>query len=299
MIVLIIGCKGFIGSHASTYFSAKGDTIIGYDMVEADGTEPYPYYQRKSTGAALEAIISKYRPDACINAGGNGSVPFSIANPVSDFESNVSFHTELLDIIHQYDPACKYIHLSSAAVYGNPRQLPVTENSPVLPISPYGWHKHQAELICREYAVLYNLQTASLRVFSVYGPGLRKQLFWDTYQKSRKNNTIQLFGTGDESRDFIYITDLVAAIDSVLTNAVMQGEVINVSSGIETTIAEAVSLFTGFMENHNVVFNHQDNPGNPLNWKADIKQLKNLGFTAKVSLQEGLNITVKWLKENA
>ena len=299
MKLLIIGCKGFIGSNVVKYYSAKGDTIIGFDLIDPIGNEQYTYYNRNSTGITLKEIFTRHQPDACINAGGNGSVPLSIKDPKYDFDSNVLFLSETLEYIRQCKPDCKYIHMSSAAVYGNPVHLPISETSPVQPISPYGWHKYQAELICREYATLYKIPVASLRVFSVYGPGLRKQLFWDTFQKSKKNDPIQLFGTGGESRDFIYITDLVAAMDIILSEAVMEGQVINVSSGIETSIAEAIGIFTGLLNNHKFVFTQQDNPGNPLNWKADIALLHSLGFTAKTGLQHGLNLTVQWLLENA
>ena len=299
MKLLIIGCKGFIGSYVVKYFSAKGDTIIGFDLFDPGDKEQYTYYKHDSTGITLREIFMLHHPDACINAGGNGSVPLSITDPKYDFESNVLFHSDILENIRQYKPDCKYIHMSSAAVYGNPVHLPISESGPVQPISPYGWHKYQAELICREYAHLYKIPAASLRVFSVYGPGLRKQLFWDTYQKSKNYDPIQLFGTGRESRDFIYITDLVAAMDIILSGAVMEGQVINVSSGIETTIAEAIGIFTSLLNNHKFVFTYRDNPGNPLNWRADISLLHSLGFTAKTDLQQGLNITVQWLKENA
>ena len=299
MKLLIIGCKGFIGSNAVRYFSDKGNDVIGVDLLDPGIEERYTYYKRDNSGISLVEIFIRHKPDACINAGGNGSVPLSIRDPKYDFDSNVLIHSEILEIIRQYKPDCKYIHMSSAAVYGDPVHLPIRETSPVNPISPYGWHKYQAELICREYATLYKIPVASLRVFSVYGPGLRKQIFWDTYLKSKKDEPIQLFGTGAESRDFIYITDLVAAMDIILTGAVMQGQVINVSSGIETTIAEAIEIFTSLLSHHKVVFTHQDNPGNPLNWRADINLLQSLGFKAKTDLRKGLNLTLQWLKENA
>lgn len=299
MNLLVIGSKGFIGSHIAKLFSTKGDTVIGYDLFEPDGTERYIYYTRDITGIELKDLINRHKPDVCINAGGNGSVPFSIIDPVADFESNVIFHTGILELLRQYKPDCKYIHFSSAAVYGDPKELPISETSPVNPISPYGWHKYQAELVCREYAELYKMSTASLRVFSVYGPGLRKQLFWDTYQKSKLNKAIELFGTGSESRDFIFIEDLTVAVDTILNRAEMRGEVINVSSGIETTIAEAVNIFTRLLHDHEVEFTQQDNPGNPRNWRADVSLLNSFGFNAKTDLQMGLNLTVQWLRENA
>jgi UDP-glucose 4-epimerase len=300
MIVLVIGSKGFVGGHAVAYFNAKGNTVIGCDIQRPDGDETYLYFNTSAAGAGLQDVFKKYLPDVCINAGGNGSVPISIANPQLDFEANTLFQFTVLEIIKNTVPHCKYVHLSSAAVYGNPRQLPIAEQDATLPLSPYGWHKLQAELVCKEYAHLYNIPAISLRIFSVYGPGLKKQLFWDTYHKTKTQQQIALFGTGNESRDFIYIDDLIAAIDIIISGYQLNGQQINVSSGVETTVKEAIQLFIdGIDKNKEIVFNNITKSGDPLNWRADITELTNLGFVPKINLQQGLLKTIEWLKGNA
>lgn len=301
MKILIIGSKGFVGSHMVSYLRRLAENIvIGCDMQRPDGNENYLYYNTSVAGAGLQDVFEQHTPDVCINAGGNGSVPISITNPQLDFESNTLFQFTVLEIIRHTVPNCKYIHLSSAAVYGNSQVLPISSSDVCIPLSPYGWHKLQAEMVCKEYATLYNIPTISLRIFSVYGPNLRKQLFWDTYQKSKTQNPITLFGTGQESRDFIFIDDLTVAIDLIITKADLNGGSINVSSGTETTIAEAITLFVGAIgETKEVIYNGVTKPGDPLNWRADISPLKALGFLPKTELNEGLNKTVQWLKENA
>jgi dTDP-glucose 4,6-dehydratase/UDP-glucose 4-epimerase len=300
MQVLIIGSKGFVGSHAVNYFAAKGYAMAGCDVQSPDGTENYTYYNTGGGGTGLQDVFTAVNPDICINAAGNGSVPVSIVNPQLDFEANVQFHYIVLELIRHQRPTCKYLHLSSAAVYGNPGKLPVKETDEIKPLSPYGWHKYLAELACKEYAVLYGLQTISLRVFSVYGPRLRKQLFWDTWQKAKKEGPVQMFGTGHESRDFIYIDDLMEAIACIMDRAFMHGQPINIASGTETTISDAVHTFMNMAGAGKAVqFTQQVKAGDPLYWKADIDELLNLGFTPKNNLQTGLTYTVQWLKENA
>jgi len=96
----------------------------------------------------------------------------------------------------KFNNKCKYLHISSAAVYGNPKQLPVKETDNCQPLSPYGWHKWMSELICQEYFRLYNIRSLIVRPFSVYGPGLRKQLFWDLYGKAFGKNSSRFIRYG-------------------------------------------------------------------------------------------------------
>jgi len=300
MNILVIGSKGFVGSHVVEFFSDKKYTVSGSDMSAPDGTENYNYFNSGTGGAGLHEIFASIKPDICINAAGNGSVPVSLVNPQLDFEANVHFNFFLLELIRQYQPHCKYVYLSSAAVYGNPISLPIKETDLIKPFSPYGWHKYLAELLCKEYAVLYKMNTVSLRVFSVYGPRLRKQIFWDTYQKMKKEGDIMLFGSGHESRDFIYIDDLMDAINCILLKANLTGQSVNVASGTETSIDEAIQLFLQIAGNRKgIIYSHKNKPGDPINWRANIDELTSYGFKNKVSLHNGLINTIEWLKENA
>jgi dTDP-glucose 4,6-dehydratase/UDP-glucose 4-epimerase len=203
---------------------------------------------------------------------------------------------KILDAIRQTQPSCKFINLSSAAVYGNPCRLPINEEAVCVPMSPYGSHKLMSEMICKEFSIQFGLHTCSLRIFSAYGEGLAKQLFWDVAKKADAQSSIQLYGTGNESRDFIYILDLVEAIYCVIENASFDGTAINIANGIELSIQDVVAEFlSNFNENKNVVFGGQVREGDPNNWKADISKLVGLGYVSKFSLREGLKNYYNWL----
>jgi UDP-glucose 4-epimerase len=295
MKILIIGSKGFIGSQAYTFFS-KNHEVWGADIVLSNDKN-YIILEKQNTN--FEFIFLKQTFDVCINASGNGSVPISINLPVLDFELNVTNTIKLLDAIRMHNPLCKFINMSSAAVYGNPSHLPVKENIELNPLSPYGWHKLYAEQTCKEYYYLYNLQTINLRLFSVYGEFLRKQLFWDIYQKTLRSKDIELFGSGLETRDFIYIADLLDAINYIIERGLFNGEAVNVASGTELTIKAAAETFCRAIDpDISIKFNKIVKPGDPLNWRADISILKKFGFEPKVPIEKGLNNTVQWLKEN-
>jgi len=296
MKILIVGSKGFIGSYAYRFFSPLHE-VWGADVF--NDSDDKNYFRVSNHDTNFEGIFLENVFDVCINASGNGSVPVSLNLPALDFDLNVSNTIKLLDAIRMHNPRCKFINISSAAVYGNPPGLPVTEDMPLLPLSPYGWHKLYAEQICREHYYLYNLQTINLRLFSVYGEGLRKQLFWDIYQKSSRSLNIELFGSGNESRDFIYILDLMKAIECVINRGLFNGEAINVGTGIETTIREAAKIFClAINESITIKFNKIVRPGDPLNWRADISILKGFGFEPQTSINDGLLNTAKWLKES-
>lgn len=298
MRILILGSEGFIGSHCVGHFGAQKNTVYGVDLFEQP-TSNYHYTKVSRLSPQLDEIFEKYGFDAVINAAGSGNVPYSMSHPVLDFEANSLDTIRVLDVIRKHQPNCKYLHLSSAAVYGNPTRLPVQEADATHPLSPYGWHKLVAEQVCKEYSTVFGLMTAVARPFSVYGPGLKKQLFWDIFQRVRQQNgTINLIGTGKESRDFIYVSDLVSALDCIVQWGEMKGEVYNVATGVETTIKEAAILFLQALNKPNKYkFDGEVRAGDPLNWRADITNISTLGFNAQIPLSEGLIQLAHWINK--
>ena len=123
----------------------------------------------------------------------------------------------LLETLRTYLPSCRFVFLSSAAVYGNPQQLPSPRRSPCHPISPYGYHKYICEMLCREYGSIYSIKSSVLRIFSAYGERLRKQVIFDLCRKFSDPalKTVEVYGTGDETRDFIHARDIAQAIDRI------------------------------------------------------------------------------------
>lgn len=298
MKLLILGSEGFIGSHCVAHFLGKGHTVTGADLFEQP-THPLSYGYIKVTRFLpdFEEILA-LRFDAIINCAGNGNVPYSMNHPVADFESNCLDTIRVLEGVRRLCPDCKYLHLSSAAVYGNPVSLPVRESDALKPLSPYGWHKVVAENLCGEYAAIFHQPIAIARPFSVYGPGLKKQMFWDWYQRARTaKGEIELLGTGMESRDYIYVKDLVAALDLILEKGAMRGEAYNLASGKETLNKDAAELFfsgVGFPVKYS--YNGKVREGDPLNWCADTTELNRMGFQCGYSMKQGMAELHQWFK---
>lgn len=298
MNILIIGANGFIGSHCAHYFVSKGYKVCGADIQANTALKLSNYYALQPSNTVFEHLFTNQHFDLCINASGAAVVNFSFENPKLDFELNVNNVQKILLALRDYQPYCRFINFSSAAVYGNPTNLPIKETTPALPVSPYGLHKLQSEELLSAYHRFFGLKTVSLRIFSVYGVGLKKQLFWDIYQKYKSDPLIELFGTGRESRDFIHIEDLTKAIDLVSQHAQFEGEIINVANGQQVFIEQAVTILLSKLgASKKVYFSGSKKQGDPLNWQADISLLRTMGYVSSVSLEQGLTQYALWLKE--
>ncbi|MGC8751802.1 NAD-dependent epimerase/dehydratase family protein [Hydrotalea sp.] len=295
--VLIVGSLGFIGSHTMKYFQMQmGFDCYGCDVMPGYGLQNY--WQIDATNADFKSIFAQQRFDFCINCSGAASVPDSWKHPERDFFLNVNNVAKLLEAIRLEQPNCKFVQLSSAAVYGNPQSLPIKESAPLQPVSPYGYHKLMAEMLVKEYVCLFGINASILRLFSVYGPGLKKQLFWDWHQKAINGKDVEMWGTGNETRDFIEIEDLSKGIYCVLNNAAFDGEAYNVASGISCKIMDAATYFA----NHHTPkfkfrFNQIVRSGDPLYWQANIDKIKSIGFTPATKIADGIFKYLQWLEE--
>jgi UDP-glucose 4-epimerase len=285
--VMIIGSNGFIGSHAVKSFSERY-TVKGFSRNRALGEQN------------LDNLAKLLREgfDVVVNCAGSAHVPTSFTNPWEDFQKNSQFTAWILETLRQASPNTHFINLSSAAVYGNPVKNPIEEGTLIQPLSPYGYHKAIADQICEEYAHMFKIKISVLRVFSAYGPGLRKQLFWDTFNKMKFSSHIKAFGSGQETRDFIYIDDLIQAIDVVLNNQTENFEIYNVGAGKAVCVSDAVNTFAKALGwNGTITYQDKSLAGYPTHWTADISKVKKIGFESQFSLEAGLTNYAKWLRE--
>jgi UDP-glucose 4-epimerase len=294
MKILIIGSLGFIGSSLKLALSEKHD-VHGADIFNYNSKN----YTSVKNSELLVDLIKKNKYDLIINCSGSANVQFSFSSPYEDYNLNVNNVFLHLDNIKQYSPCTKYLLLSSAAVYGNPKVFPVCENNSIAPISPYGYHKLAAENLCKEFNDIYNIQTLIVRIFSAYGPGLKKQLFWDLHQKCQKSNRVELFGTGEETRDFIFIDDLLKALELVMVNSSFENDIINIGSGYSTKIKDVAKVFfDNSSKPVDYFFSNTALSGAPNNWSVNIDKLKAFGFEPQYSISKGIKKTSLWLQKN-
>lgn len=295
--ILIAGVAGFIGTNLAEYLSKSGMDVFGIDMIPEFSNSALKEYKCVKLPQNITQILDNWKISHVINCAGNANVGKSILEPGMDFHSSVTVTYELLDSIRKSENKIKFILISSAAVYGNPSSLPIRESDGCNPISPYGYHKLLAEQICKEFFEVYNISSIILRIFSAYGKGLKKQLLWDITNKIVKEDELILWGTGEESRDFINIKDICRAIECVISKSVSDYDILNVASGKETKIREIAEYFMRCTDKPlNVIFNNYTKNGDPLNWRADISKLRKLGFEPEINIEEEICAYFSWAK---
>lgn len=292
--ILVLGGGGFLAGHIERQYRALGWRVvsIGRGAAASDSAERHAWNLPHPEFAHLLAVE---QPQICVNAAGRASVQASMVEPLADFEASTLLNFRVLDDLRRRSPATVYIHLSSAAVYGDPARLPVAEDAALAPISPYGWHKRLSEMVLEEHARLFGMKTASLRIFSAYGAGLRRQVVWDLCQRAIADpGPLVLQGAPEDSRDFVHGSDVAEAVRAVAERGALQGECYNVATGVETRVHDLAALILKLLGRTTAIeFDKRPRPGNPSRWQADVGRLSALGFAPRVELEDGLQHVIK------
>lgn len=302
-LAFVTGAAGFVGSYTSRALAEAGWDVVGIGLGGADNAallRAHGIARWEETRLSLEALCRLARetgtPEAVIHCAGSGSVPYSLHNPYEDFLGNVNTTLDVLEFCRRQAPEARIVVPSSAAVYGIVDQMPIAETCPRHPISPYGTHKMTAEALCRSYAGNWGLSVSVIRLFSIYGAGLRKQLLWDACCKAR-DNAFSFFGSGDEIRDWLHVRDAARLITAALAFAAPDCPIVNGGTGIGTTIRDVVSRIGKlWTPRRTPVFSGKVKPGDPAHYVADCTRLSGLGFTPRIALDEGLAAYVAWFQ---
>ncbi len=288
--VLITGGSGYLGTALAELCAAKGCLLIGVDANPPRSPSLWHRFQIASSEAAdYHELLAGHRVAYVFHLAGSASVPQSVAAPLSDFQKLLPGTAALLNYLRKEQPESHAVLFSSAAVYGNPVALPVSEDHAARPISPYGVHKLVAETLWMHTARINGLRASALRIFSAYGAGLRKQIFWDLVQKFQAWRAghapdVEIFGTGDESRDFVHGRDIARAALAIAERS--PGDIYNVGTGEEVTIRAAALMLLG--REVPLRFTGKTRAGDPDRWRADISCLRGLGWKPEIEIEKAL-----------
>jgi len=303
--ILVTGGAGFIGSHLVDRLMADEFDVVVLDNFYRGKLEniishlsKHNFYLvkgdvRKKTDVkkALKDVNYVFHLAAVVD------VETSIKNPILVNNVNINGTLNVLEESLKFN-VDKFVYISSCSVYGEPIYLPIDEEHPTRPISPYGVTKLAAESYCKVFYRLYGLKTTSLRLFNVYGPRQRGEDYASVItkfvEKLKCGQPPVIFGDGKQTRDFVNIKDIIEALVSVLKCEQCIGEVFNIGSGVETSVNELAKKLIN-------IFGLQIKPlylnpraGDIRRSCADINKAKSFfRFKATVSLDSGLNMLIK------
>jgi UDP-glucose 4-epimerase len=299
---LVTGAYGFIGRHVARRLAETGYRVVGV----GHGAWALGEWRRWGLEAwhgvdvTLDTLATYGgEPDVIVHCAGSGSVAYSISHPRQDFERSVLTTLAVLEYQRLYVPAARLVVPSSAGVYGLATTLPIRVDAPLNPVSPYGTNKVIVEDLARSYARHFSLNVAAVRLFSIYGIGLRKQLLWDASLKFSRGE-IDFAGTGDETRDWLHVEDAARLIGAAAQAAGRHFPVFNGGTGIATsnrTVLEilARALRPGLAPR----FSGQARPGDPQHYQADIAATRDLAWSPSRDLPTEVAAYADWYARGA
>jgi len=289
-VAIVTGGAGFIGSHLADALLAEGYAVRVVDNLSGGKREKVPpvaefFEQDVNDTAALTKVM--VGAEVAFHLAALPRVQFSIEHPVEANKANVSGTVSVLKAAQEAG-VTRVVYSASSSAYGNQVVMPLTEDMPASPQSPYGLQKYIGELYCRVWSEVYGLSTVSLRYFNVYGPGADPEgsyaLVIAKFLKLRAlGKPMPITGDGMQTRDFTHVRDVIHAnILAAQSQKVGKGEVINIGAGNNTSVNRIAELIGGPIE----YVPARLEPHDTLADKLRAKEL--FGWEPTVSLEEGI-----------
>lgn len=301
MKILVTGGAGFIGSHIVERYHKENHEVHVIDNFSTGKREnidflpnEYIYNFEVQNRKLFSKLLEKEDYDIVIHLAAVVSVVETIENPLYSQSVNNNATLNILESIRQHTGNLKkFIFASSAAVYGNDPVLPKTIKSSINPESPYAIQKFSSEQYGVIYNKLYDIPTTSLRFFNVYGPRQNPESAYSGVisimnKCFSEDDAFTFYGDGNQTRDFVYIMDLVNAIDIVINNSKTNGKVYNLGTGNSTSLLDIYNEFRRVYGRDIKYSFKPERPGDIRESYADISELKELGYSPRYSINEGL-----------
>lgn len=322
MNIIVTGVAGFIGSHVADSLVEAGHVVYGIDnfdplypretkernMAQLMEQSGFRFFQidllnQPRLNTVFERALRDGRPiDCVIHLAAKAGVRPSIEDPVAYTKCNVEGTVNVMEAMAANDVR-DLIFASSSSVYGNSEKVPFSEDSFVdHPISPYAATKKSCELLSHTYAHLHRMRVAALRFFTVYGPRQRPDLAIAKFGRLiDRDSTIPFYGDGTTERDYTYITDIVdgvnKSIDWLLKQEPGTFEVFNLGESRTVSLSRLVEIIEKALGKKAKIDKQPPQPGDVVRTYADIRKAKKLlGYKPSVTIEEGVNKYVEWLR---
>ncbi len=307
MHILVTGGAGFIGSHISCYLSRKGYTITVLDNFSRSSNFGRRLLDEANVRIVEANILDKAkvrslvgRFDIIVHCAAYIDAAESVTIPETYAEVNVVGTVAMLKLSVDVG-ACRFIYLSSAAVYGEPQIIPIPETHPTRPVNPYGASKLAGEIFVDTFYRTCRLPYVILRLFNVYGPGQSETyagLIAKTISRALRDEPPIIYGSGEQTRDFVYIKDVVQAIEkAIVTENIC--EIYNIGTGREYKVKDVVNLILELLGKRELrpVY-YPPRPGDIQRSCADItKARKLLSYEPQYDLRKGLEETLSIIRQ--
>jgi nucleoside-diphosphate-sugar epimerase len=307
----VTGCAGFIGSHLTESLLADGDTVIGIDcfndnygrdqklrnLRQAREWDSFEFIPLDLSRGQLEDLVEE--ADVIFHLAAEPGVRTSWGGRFEQYVRNNVLATQHILDAAKNRPGKRVVYASSSSVYGEAREFPTSEESGTRPVSPYGVTKLAAEHLCSLYAHNYEVDTVSLRYFTVYGPRQRPDMAMHRFCRSAIEGTpITVFDDGHQTRDFTFVEDVVAGTRAAAKSDVPPGSVFNIGGGSPATIRDCLGLIAEFADRPLTVTYGNREKGDVRDTAADTGLARRaFNFRPETSLRDGLLAEFEWVAE--
>ena len=307
---LITGAAGFIGSNLAEYLIAQGETVTGIDNFLSGKAENVTMLRNKMNFVEGDIRDAALMNDLCRNIdyvlhhAAMASVPWSMEAPMLAHEHNATGTLSVL-LAARDNNVKKVVMAVTSAAYGETEVLPVHEELPTAALSPYGATKLIGEIYLKLFSTVYGLPTVGLRYFNVFGkrqdPGSAYAAAIPIFaRKLIRNESPAVFGDGDQTRDFVYIKDVIQAnLKACVAPESANGEVFNIGTGEQITVNELISHMQQLLGTTLDVVHGDERAGDIKHSVASIEKAKTiLGYQPKYSVFDGLKEAIGWYKDH-